>query len=331
MSPLPEGADPEALPPPPGTVLPGKPLPPLRAVVRVSAMQMQDAAGHPLVGLSASLLQSTNISAPPPGAAGNPAALGRDLSGAKVQSAIAAVRAPPRRPVTASSSSFCTCSIRKAHHERHRSTRYPATCTRTPHLYIAGLGLQTVTQITREVQDACRRSAEILYVDTGIATPHVSGDAVPSVTPLFDESYARDASRVSAYHHMAAHVVEAALDHPPVTFALHGHPLVAVAAAVSGAGACGALDLRVTILPGVWALDALLADLRLDPVVHGIQMYEATDVLLRRRPLQSDVPAILWQIGPLETCLHSQAVSLPARLRGWLHICGNSIRRGMRW
>jgi hypothetical protein len=25
------------------------------------------------------------------------------------------------------------------------------------------------------------------------------------------------------------------------------------------------------------------------------------------------VPAILWQIGPIETCLHSQAVSLPGR------------------
>jgi hypothetical protein len=96
VSPLPEGADPEALPPPPGTVLPGKPLPPLRAVVRVSAIQMQDAAGNPLVGLSASLLQSTNMSAlPPPEAAGDPAAIGRDLSAAEVQAAIAAVRCAP--------------------------------------------------------------------------------------------------------------------------------------------------------------------------------------------------------------------------------------------
>ena len=95
VSPLPEGADPEALPPP-GTVLPGKPLPPLRAVVRVSAIQLQDAAGNPLVGLSASLLQSTNMSAPPPPeAAGDPAAIGRDLSAAEVQAAIAAVRCAP--------------------------------------------------------------------------------------------------------------------------------------------------------------------------------------------------------------------------------------------
>ena len=96
VSPLPEGADPEALLPPPGTVLPGKPLPPLRAVVRISAIQMQDAAGNPLVGLSASLLQSTNMSALPPlEAAGNPAAIGRDLSAAEVQAAIAAVRCAP--------------------------------------------------------------------------------------------------------------------------------------------------------------------------------------------------------------------------------------------
>jgi hypothetical protein len=95
VSPLPEGADPEP-PPPPGTVLPGTPLPPLRAVLRVSAIQMQDAAGNPLVGLSASLLQSANMSAPPPNeAAGNPAAIGRDLSAAEVQSAIAAVRSAP--------------------------------------------------------------------------------------------------------------------------------------------------------------------------------------------------------------------------------------------
>lgn len=95
VSPLPEGADPEALPPP-GTALPGKPLPPLRAVVRVSAIQMQDAAGNPLVGLSAALLQSTNMSAPPPPeAAGDPAATGRDLSAAEVQTAIAAVRCAP--------------------------------------------------------------------------------------------------------------------------------------------------------------------------------------------------------------------------------------------
>jgi hypothetical protein len=112
---------------------------------------------------------------------------------------------------------------------------------------------------------------------------------------------------------MAIKVVQAALGNPPVTFAIHGHPVVAVHAPFLVLEMAKALKLEVEILPGVSALDALLADLRLDPVVHGLQMYEATDLLLRRRPLQNDVPAIIWQIGPIETALHSHRISRPER------------------
>ena len=79
-----------------------------------------------------------------------------------------------------------------------------------------------------------------------------------------------------------------------------------------------ALGLRVEVLPGISAIDTLLAALRIDPVVHGVQMYEATDLLLRRRPLQNDVPAIIWQVGTLETGLHSQRVSRPERFARFL-------------
>jgi len=129
----------------------------------------------------------------------------------------------------------------------------------------------------------------------------------------FAESYDEDLPRINAYEHMAIRVVEAALDHPPVTFAIHGHPLVAAHAPFLVLEMASALGLRFEVLPGISAIDTILADLRIDPVVHGVQMYEATDLLLRRRPLQNDVPAIIWQIGPLETGLHSQRVSRPER------------------
>src|SRR2546425_219321 len=94
-------------------------------------------------------------------------------------------------------------------------------------IWIAGLGLQTVNQVTREVEQAIRASKEVLYVDTGVATRTFLETLCPRVTPLFDESYSAEASRVNASEHMAARVVDAALDRAPVTFALHGHPLVA--------------------------------------------------------------------------------------------------------
>jgi hypothetical protein len=189
-------------------------------------------------------------------------------------------------------------------------------------LYIAGLGLKTVSQTTREVEAAIRASREVLFLDTGVATRAFLETLCPRVTPLYEQSYAEERPRVTAYQHMAARVMEAALDHPPVTFAIHGHPLVAAHPPFLILELAHALKLTVEVLPGVSAIDAILADLRLDPVVHGVQMYEATDLLLRRRPLQPDVPAIVWQIGPIETSLHSMRISRPERFTRFIaHLC----------
>jgi precorrin-2 methylase len=179
-------------------------------------------------------------------------------------------------------------------------------------LWIAGLGVQTVGHVTREVELAIRDSREVLYLDTGAATRQYLETLCPRVTPLF-ESYREDCARVRAYEDIAIRVIEAALKHPPVTFAIHGHPLVATHPPFLVLEMARALELRVEVLPGISSLDTVFADLRVDPVVHGVQMYEATDLLLRRRPLWNDVPAIVWQIGPLETALHSNRVSKPER------------------
>ena len=180
-------------------------------------------------------------------------------------------------------------------------------------IWIAGLGVRGVNQVTAEVERALRASREVLYIDAGVATRTYLESLCPRVTALFEQSYAEERSRLNAYEHMAIMVVQAALENPPVTFAIHGHPLIAAHPPFLVLEMARALDLKVEILPGISALDTLFADLNLDPVVHGVQMYEATDLLLRRRPLQSDVPAIIWQIGPLETALHSLRISRPER------------------
>ncbi|MEO8371904.1 MAG: hypothetical protein ABI806_22145 [Candidatus Solibacter sp.] len=98
VNPLPQGADPASLPAPQGAEFPGQPLTPLHAVMHVSAVQMQDASGGPQVGLTAALLQATNMTSPPPPEAagrsgGSP--FGSDVGSVEVQSAVAAVRNAP--------------------------------------------------------------------------------------------------------------------------------------------------------------------------------------------------------------------------------------------
>jgi len=92
---VPEGGDPATLPPPAGVVFPGQPLQPLYAVIQLSAVETQDAAGNPQVGLWASLRQSSNVAAPPPPeTAGDPAGspFGSRLDSPQVQAAVTAVR-----------------------------------------------------------------------------------------------------------------------------------------------------------------------------------------------------------------------------------------------
>ncbi|MGO8792011.1 MAG: hypothetical protein ACLQVL_32125 [Terriglobia bacterium] len=66
VNPLPEGVDPATLPVPAGAALPGQPLAPLHAMIRISAMQSRDAAGNFQVGVWGSFRQPTDASLPPP-------------------------------------------------------------------------------------------------------------------------------------------------------------------------------------------------------------------------------------------------------------------------
>ncbi len=180
-------------------------------------------------------------------------------------------------------------------------------------IHIVGLGVSSVSQVTREAEQAIKASNEVLYLDTGVATRRFLEDRCERVTSLHDISYREGDHRLNAYHHMAATVIESALARAPVTFAVHGHPLIAVYPSFLVCDIATVLGLSVRVTPGVSAIDSIVAELKIDPCAEGLQMYEATDLMLRRRPLQADVPALIWQIGNLESSLHTERISRPRR------------------
>ena len=180
-------------------------------------------------------------------------------------------------------------------------------------IYIVGLGISAVRHVTREVEAAIRQSREVFFVAPFFGIEEYLRSLCNQVTDLYYKAYHQDVSRVLAYDVMASAVIEAAFDHPPVTFAVGGHPLVYVFPSQQILAASQFLNLRVKVMPGISALDTILVDLNLDPSVQGLQMYEATDLLLRRRPLQPDVPCLIWQVGTVGTNLFSYSISKPER------------------
>lgn len=180
-------------------------------------------------------------------------------------------------------------------------------------IYIVGLGIVHPHQVTREVEAAICRSNEVLFVECSEALEAYLKEISPKTTDLHKAAYREGGDRLRAYDIMSAMVIDAAMDHPPVTFALYGHPLIFAYPPFQIMQVAPALGLRVKVLPGVSSLDCLFIDLKLDPAQQGLQMYEATDLLLRQRPLQPDVPALIWQIGAVETRFYSETSSKPER------------------
>lgn len=175
-------------------------------------------------------------------------------------------------------------------------------------VFVVGLGLRP-GHLTAETARTLERCRETFYVE-GWPLPHVEAIAARA-TRIYP--YAEGGNRTPVYHEMAARVVAAALDHPPVAFAMQGDPTVGCYATTLLRDLCRLLDLELEVQPGISALAALLAELGLDPLVRGLQLYEACDLLLRRRPLLPDVPALVWQAGCVESVLYSARPSRPER------------------
>lgn len=161
-------------------------------------------------------------------------------------------------------------------------------------IVIAGLGIAGVHQLTRQVEETIRRCTRVFVTDTGTGLVEYLASLGPEVADLSNPGR-RGEHRVHAYRRMASEVVSFALAAPPVCFATYGHPTMYCYPTTLIQRAAMVLDLKIEVLPGLSFLDTLLTDVGVDPGFDGLQLYEATDLLVRRRPLQPDVSAVITQ------------------------------------
>ncbi len=180
-------------------------------------------------------------------------------------------------------------------------------------LYVVGLGIVSVRQVTREAESAMRRSNEIFYASDAIGIEDYLHSLCENVTEIYVFTLKEGEARLPKYNLIAAKVLEAALDHPPISFAIAGHPLVFVLPTRLITAVADQLGLRVKVLPGISAFDCMIVDLQIDPGMLGVQMFEATGLLLQERELQPDVLCFLWQIGAIETGLFTRSRSVLGR------------------
>lgn len=181
-------------------------------------------------------------------------------------------------------------------------------------IYIIGTGMVGYVQMTIEAQQALSRSETAFLVDSQRPVKdHIESEYCENTVDLTTE-YTESEPRSKTYDRMARKVLDTAEDaDKPVTLALYGHPMVFVSPSRTVAEQGRERGLDVEIQPGISAIDCIYTDIEFDPAQNGVQMFEATDLLLREWELNPEVPAMVWQIGSVETIRHTTNESSPHR------------------
>jgi uncharacterized protein YabN with tetrapyrrole methylase and pyrophosphatase domain len=127
-------------------------------------------------------------------------------------------------------------------------------------------------------------------VDLWLAKMH------PDVRSL-QSLYSEGKSRATTYRQMVDAMLTEVRAGKQVCGAFYGHPGVFACVPHEAIATARREGFRAHMEPGVSAEDCLYADLSLDPGEHGCQHYEASQLMLYRRRIDTSACLILWQVG----------------------------------
>jgi hypothetical protein len=109
--------------------------------------------------------------------------------------------------------------------------------------------------------------------------------------------YDNGKKRIDTYIQMAEAILYQVRAGYHVLAIFYGHPGVFVHPSHRALQIARKEGYYAVMRPAVSAEDCLFADLGVDPCYPGLQSMEATDMLLRHRPILTDSHVILWQVG----------------------------------
>jgi tetrapyrrole methylase family protein/MazG family protein len=178
--------------------------------------------------------------------------------------------------------------------------------TRAPDIYIVGLGIKSVQHLTLEAVGVLQICKKVLVVDHGFGVPDFIRELGPEVIDLIPE-YREGQHRLITYETMAAKVVNEAMRASPVAFAIYGHPNWLVFPTELITEAAHLLGLAVEVIAGISCIDTLVLELGIDPATHGLQIFEASGLVIGEVDINASVPCVILQVDAFKTERYSRS------------------------
>jgi Tetrapyrrole (Corrin/Porphyrin) Methylases len=172
----------------------------------------------------------------------------------------------------------------------------PLVGRRPGSLVIIGSGIKAIGQFTLEAAAYLEWADAVYFCVADPATERWILVKRPDAVDLYT-LYDNGKHRGRTYVQMAELMLRSLRQGLNVVGVFYGHPGVFVSPSHRAIAIARQEGHVALMLPAVSALDCLFADLGIDPSRPGCQILEATDVVLRRRPLMVDAHVIIFQVG----------------------------------
>jgi uncharacterized protein YabN with tetrapyrrole methylase and pyrophosphatase domain len=169
-------------------------------------------------------------------------------------------------------------------------------------LIIVGTGI-SVGQITVEAKEWIRIADKVLYCVADAPTERMILQLNSTSESLYGY-YGEGKPRKVTYEQMVERTMECVRAGQLVCAAYYGHPGLFVNPSHKSIQVAKSEGYPARMLPAVSSLDCLFCDLGIDPSI-GCQILEATDVMLRRRNIDSGSHVILLQVAALGDVAYS--------------------------
>ncbi|XP_033747066.1 uncharacterized protein LOC117332289 [Pecten maximus] len=179
---------------------------------------------------------------------------------------------------------------------REVSTLDRTSSSKTGSLTIVGSGIKSVSHFTLEALSELKSANDVFFCVADPVTERFIKRLRPDALDLY-VFYDDDKNRIVTYVQMAEIGLHQARKGRHVCMVFYGHCGVSVLPSHRALHIAKKEGIPTKLLAAVSTETCLFADLAIDPSIPGLQTLEATDFLIRNRPISTDFHVVIWQVG----------------------------------
>jgi precorrin-6B methylase 1 len=163
-------------------------------------------------------------------------------------------------------------------------------------LWILGLGIRGLSQVTVETLDVLRRCRRILH----LTQQHEELAAINPRLVDLEEAYWTGEERPVVYERLVELVLAEVARGPEVALVSYGHPMIFDDVTLELVRRSRRDGFTCRVLPAVSCLDTLCIDLGID-YGRGLQVFEASSLVADDQPMSPQLDTLVLQLGEFGT------------------------------